>query len=79
MFCVDVSDDDGGDKTARESFPNVLMLILERELACSHHFDDLVWEGWLVQFDDVTEPYAGTKLSKLCKVGSWVDPCHPPS
>ena len=43
MFCVDVSDDDGGDKTARESFPNVLMLILERELACSHHFDDLVW------------------------------------
>ena len=67
MFCVDVSDDDGGDKTARESFPNVLMLILERELACSHHFGDLVWVECFVSL--MSEPCAGTNLGQLCKVG----------
>ena len=65
MFSVDVDGDDGGDHTALESFPRVLMSTLERELVATIL---MIWFGKDGRFSLMIEPFAGTKLCRLCKV-----------
>ena len=76
MFSVDVDGDDGGDHTALESFPRVLMSTLEREIVATIL---MIWFGKDGRFSLMIRAICWNKTMQALQSCAWVDPCLPPS